>query len=203
MKIMKYASGKHTLRLSKADARRLFKKAGWTDDLSYLEDDEEDWTDLDMSDIDIEDVISDMEDEELKHQLLDLPQDEGDDPNYTAKCEEALSMLSPILEDLAGGQWIDPESLVNELVDAVGPLTESDVDTLHPLEVVRTFLAQPVRSEDEELKTGIRLIMEKAGIPEEEPEEAVPEPAPRRASSKSPLGFSQSSDMWYKILKDK
>jgi len=183
-----------------ADVKRLSKTAGWNDDMSYLEDEEESWTDLDLSDLDIEDVITEMEDDEMVHQLLDVKEDEDTNTNYLAKCEEAVSILSPMLEDLAGGQWVDPESVVNELADAVSPLME-DIDTLGPLDTVRTFLSQPVRPEDDELKSGVRLIMEKAGIPEEEPEEVVQ--PPHEASTRSLLGFSQSSDLWYKILKDK
>jgi len=204
MKIVKHADGRRTLRMSKTDVKKLSKTAGWQDDFSYLEEDDEDWTDVDLADVDIEDVLSEMEDEEVKRQLLEVEDDSGDDPEYIAKCEEAMSILSPVLEDLTSGQWLDPESVVNDLADAVGPLmeNESDVDIATPLVMIRKFVSLPDRPEDEELKRGIRMIMEKAGIPLEESVETLLEP-PTSAAKGTQLGFCQSSDLWYKILKTK
>jgi len=209
MKMMKHADGHKFLRLSKAEVKQLTKKAGWQDDFAYLEEDEENWADLDVTDVDIDDVLSEIEDEELQKQLSDVHEDEGGDS--IAKSEEAMAILSPILEDLAGGEWLDPESVINDMVDAVSPLMEDlDLDLSNPIATLREYLTMPDRPEDTELKRGIRQIMKMTGIPEEEPVapvEAVPAPetpqveTPRIASAKKyPLGFSQSSDLWYKIL---
>lgn len=202
MKIFKNADGNHILRLSRADLKRISKKAGWED--LFPDDDPEagSFVDYDLGDVDVEDVLSEMEDEEMERNLLGVEEEgEGVDSDYIAKVEEAMSILSPMLVDLSRGQWIDRESVVDNLVDAVIPLMPEDVDLSDPLSTVRDFLNKPTRIEDEDLKQGIRIIMEKADIPTEEIEES--ETTKRSASSKAPLGFTQPSDLWYKILKDK
>ena len=213
MKMMKHADGHKILRLSKAEVKQLTKKAGWQDDFAYLEEDEENWADLDMADVDPDDILSEIEDEDLMKQLSDVEEDKSGGDGI-AKSEEAMAILSPILEDLAGGEWLDPESVINDMIDAVSPLMEDlDLDLSNPIATLREYLTMPDRPEDTELKRGIRQIMKMTGIPEEEPVAPVAPPpeipetqveAPRIASTKKhPLGFSQSSDLWYKILGSK
>lgn len=203
MKIFKHEDGRRTLRMSKAEVRTLSKKAGWEDLFEEEEEEEGLWTDIDLGDVDVEDVLTEMEEEEQARTLFTDPVD--DEYEYVAQCEEAMSMLAPVMKTLAEGEYIDLDSLLNELLDAVGPLVGEDVDISNPLGVVRTFLSTPDRPEDEDLKRGIRTIMGMAGIPLEEVEEAEEEVGENVESStrKPPLGFHQSSDLWYRILNKK
>jgi len=196
MKLLKNANGL-TLRLSSAELKSVVTAAGWND---MFEDDDDsygnEFTDVDLGDMDVDDILSEIDDEEIQQSLSDITVD--NDSDYSAKCQEAMSILSPVMKKLTTDKWVDKESVINDLVDAVAPLVD-DINAEGPLEMIREFVNSPASPEDESLKEGIRQIMDMSDISTLIEDDVMNENKTSRVAS-SLLGFSQSSDCWYKIL---